>query len=254
MAFIESWLAWIDENPASTIELVFAAVVAWTAVINMRLSSRLTNAELDPAITVYLEMDRERFSTIYLVIKNVGRGSARNLRLVASPDQLITPQYPEDRLSRMAIFRSGLAFMGPQQELRSALGTFISLTKDPIAVDVSYEPDVPVRWRRRVMRTSYILDVSQFEGISYIGEHPAHTSAKALKQIAGDLRHIKQGGSWANVSVTVKRRYFLSNTIDRIVSRWFGVRSLDREDTGWRYFRVEIRRFLLDLWRRRRAR
>jgi hypothetical protein len=41
---------------------VFAGVVAWTAVVGMKLNRRLTDAELDPAITVYIEPDRHHFS------------------------------------------------------------------------------------------------------------------------------------------------------------------------------------------------
>lgn len=57
--------------------------VAWAPVASMRLSRRLARAELDPAITVTLEMDPERFRVIYLVVKNAGRGSARNVRPAA---------------------------------------------------------------------------------------------------------------------------------------------------------------------------
>lgn len=242
--------AWIEKNPASAIELAFTGVLAWTAVATMRLSTRLARAELDPAITVKLDLDLDRSWIIHLVVKNEGRGSARNVRLSTESDHSITPGHPDDKLTRMALFRMGLPFMGPQQEIRSALGTYMNLSKEPMVVHATYGPDEPRRWRQRTMRASFVLDVSQFEGISTIGDTPAVESARALNQMASDLRQIKQGGSSANVPVTVERRYFLTRRINQLLQRWFGIRYLGSDDTAWSYFRREVRRSFA-AWRRR---
>jgi hypothetical protein len=95
---------------------------------------------------------------------NTRRGSARNVRLSTDADHLITQGHMVNKLTRMAIFRTGLPFMGPQQELRSALNTYMSFSKEPIGVRATYEPDDDRRWRGRTMRSSFLLDVSQFEG------------------------------------------------------------------------------------------
>jgi len=243
---------WIEEHPASAIELIFAGVLAWAAVASMRLSSRLAGAELDPAITVTLELDPDRLWIIHFVVRNAGRGSARNVRLSTEADHSISPGHPDDKLTRMAIFRTGLPFMGPQQELRSAIGTYMSLSKEPIVVHAVYEPDDGRRWRRRTLRSSFVLDVSQFEGVSSIGDTPNSVAADSLEKIAKHVGHIAQGNSQGTLRVLVERRYFLSHSVNAFVHRWFGGQYLNRDYTPWKHFRAEVRRSIAQWWRARR--
>lgn len=206
---------WIPNHLTELVSLIFAGVVAWSAWGGTKLNRRLAEAELDPFVTIYIEPQRIYPYFLDLVIKNVGRGPARQLTFIVEPD---VPLWSNDthRLTNIAIFRRGMDFLAPSQEIRTFYGTYFELVKDPISIHVSYSKESLHRKAEQV-RSSFILDVTQFEGIGSIGEAPEKIATDALKSIAKDVGWIRQGGSWSNVTVTVRRRYALSGPINR---RW----------------------------------
>lgn len=219
---------WVADHLAVLAELLFAGVVAWTAVVGLRLNRRLADAELDPAITVYLEPDQLHWTLFDLVIRNAGRGTARNVRFTVEPDIPVDTDDQDSLLTRMAIFRRGINFMAPLQEIRTFYGSYVQLEKEPITVHVAYDRDTPHR-RGRTIRASFVLDVTEFEGLVTVGDPPELLVTKALGQIADDLNKIRQGGSGSNMTVTVKRRYFFSRFVNR---RW------QHFTQRWRNFRI----------------
>jgi len=234
---------WLADNWSDLGSLLFAGVVAWTAWVGVKLNRRLAEAELDPAISVYIEPDRMQWSFFDLVIKNAGRGSARNIRFTVTPDLPVEPDDRDSRLSRMAMFRDGINFMAPLQEIRTFYGSFMTLSKEPITIGVQYERESQDS-KRRTVRATFVLDIAPFEGLSRVGDPPEQTVATALANIARDLQAIKSGGSNWNPTITVRRRYFFSREVNQIFHRWFGRRYLNSEDTAWRYFRSEVRQAL----------
>jgi hypothetical protein len=159
------WIAevggWALGNFPELVSLIFAGVVAWTAIQSVKLNRRLVDAELDPAISVDLEVDRHRFQVLDLVIRNTGRGSARNVRFVVDPDEPIVTARADSRLTRMAIFRDGLKYLGPQQEIRTSLGSYLGLRKEPTWIHVTYERSANESATSKVFEGSFVLDVSQ---------------------------------------------------------------------------------------------
>lgn len=206
------------------------------------MNRRLTEAELDPAITIYVEADRLHWLFFDLVIKNAGHGPARNIQFTVDPDIPVETNDPDSCLSRMAIFQRGISFMAPLQEIRTFYGSFLQLTKEPITIHVSYDRETP-NAKGKTVKASFVIDIGQFQGISRVGEPYELTVTKALEKMATDLHAIKEGGSWSNVTVEVKRRYFFSHDVNRIWRRWFGGRYLNNtEFTAWQHFRKELRR------------
>lgn len=234
---------WFADNWSDLGSVVFAAVVAWTAWLGVKLNRRLADAELDPAISVYIEPDRIRWSFFDLVIRNVGRGPAWNVRFTVSPDIPVETDDADSRLSRMALIRDGINFMAPFQEIRTFYGSYVQLSKEPITINVRYDREMPDR-KRRTVQATFVLDVAPFHGLSRVGNPPELTIATALENMANDLREIQRGGSHWNPTITVMRRYFFSQEANRIFRRWFGRRYLDREDSAWRHFRAEVRQIV----------
>jgi hypothetical protein len=99
------------------------------------------------------------------------------------------------------------------------------------------------------MRSSFLLDVSQFEGISSVGETPASVTADSLEKIASPLSHIGRGNSQGTLNVVVQRRYFLSHSVNGFIHRWFGGQYLNSGYTPLRHFRTEVRRSVVQWWR-----
>lgn len=240
---------WIASNWTALGTFIFTAVVAWAAIVGHRLNERLTDAELDPAVTVYIELGRYAHSSFDLVIKNAGRGAARNVSFRVEPEGPGDASEGVPRLSNMAIFQRGIAFLGPSQELRTYYGSYPELEANPMLVHVTYERESSERRRQRMVG-NFPLDVRIFEGMSQVGEHPDITSARALKQIAEDVRQVRRGSDWATISVSVKRQYVFSRRVNELWNRWFGTPYIDSSASPWRTFRDELRRTLTDARRR----
>lgn len=240
---------WFTDYWTELGSLFFAAVVAWTAWVGVKLNRRLIDAELDPAITVYLEQDPMHFSFLILVIKNAGRGVARNIRFAVKPDIPVEANDPSTQLSRLAVFDRGISIMAPMQEIRTFYGAFPELTREPIDIYATYERDSPES-RQRSLRANFVLDVTLFEGLSQVGDPPELSAAQSLNKMAADIEKIRMGGSRSNVTVIVKRHYIFSNLAHRIRRRWFGERYLNSTQSPWQHFRKELYQTIVRRWRR----
>lgn len=245
---LRNLLSGIGTNWSAIVTLIFSGVVTWAAVINTRINARLADAELHPSISVFLELDHESRWFFDLVVRNSGRGIARNVRFQINPDIPVEINNPESRLTRIAFIRDGLGHLGSGQEMRSALNSFPAMAKTPIEIIVSYELD-SVSSRQQRIESRFVLDVREYEGIANLGQEPIAEIAKSMKQIADDIRNIKQGGSFANVTVTMKRRYFSSAWVNKQARRWFGSAALNRESLPSVYFWNEIKSSIGQWWR-----
>lgn len=232
---------------------LFTGVVEWTAIVGHRLTQRLTDAELDPAVVVFIESRRCHFSTFELVIKSVGRGAARNVKFRSEPGFAADADRTATRLLNMAIFERGIPFPGPSQETRTYYGSFRRLEAAPLALHVTYERD-PAERRRKTLQADFTIDVRIFDGTMQVGEQPEVTSAKALKQIADDVRGVRRGGPLGPLSVSPSRRYVFSQRINRFWNRWSGTPYIDSGATGWHTFRTELWRTLVGVGLRLRKR
>lgn len=238
-------------NWSTIVTLIFSGVVAWAAVINTRVSARLADAELQPAISVFLELDHERRWFFDLVVRNSGRGTARNVRFQVIPDVPVETNDPESRLTRIAFIGNGLGHLGSGQEMRSALNSYPEMATTPIEIIVTYEPDrASIRPKR--LESRFVLDIREFDGIASLGQEPIAEIADSMKKIAGDIRNIRQGGSFSNVTVTVRRRYFSSAWVNRQTRRWFGLPTFNRRRSIYAHFRNEVSKSMAQWWKARR--
>lgn len=210
---------WSGEHLTELLGILFTGVVAWSAVISTRLSRRLADAELDPLLTMYLEPQQFQPFFVDLVLKNSGRGPAKQVKFEVVPNINLW-QGDDFKLTHLAFIRDGLGFLAPYQEIRTLFGTYSELVKKPISVHISYLKD-DIRGQSKHAFAKFILDVSQYDGISSIGEHPHVEAAKALASLARDVNLINKGGSWSNLAVTVKRNYFFSGHVNR---QWYKLR------------------------------
>lgn len=108
-------------------------------------------------------------SLLYIVVKNIGRRVARNIRFVlTSPARTANNR----ELSEQGCFRDGLKVMSPGREVRFLFGSFSDVFHIPspatktFEVTVTYDDVAPEGSQR--YEEAFLLDAAQFEGIDQL--------------------------------------------------------------------------------------
>jgi hypothetical protein len=155
---------------------------------------KLRHIETDPEITVFLDRNARAFGTsIELVVKNVGRGQAYELRFTVDPDPEIWPDW---KISSMTMISEGLSHMAPGHELRLDLGTYQQVNKGPITISVAYKSKKPRLVRMSSFSDSYTIDVRQFEqSFDTAGEDPQVELIAAVRHITTAIGGVSRSTS-----------------------------------------------------------
>lgn len=170
-------------------------VAAWAVLparAQIREMRRSREEEMRPFVLVSFQQSRVSRKLLNLVIENVGRTAAHDVRFTFEPELARTndEEYP---LREWPPIRDGVAIMPPGWR-REALFDF---GPDRAAADLPSRSDVTVRLKdgrgREQSPQHYVLDVDQFEGVEYIEEQGAHHAAKALQGIE---RALKRASDW----------------------------------------------------------
>jgi hypothetical protein len=175
-----------------------AVATVVTTVLNQRLvreTVSLRKAETDPDIALYIEPRKHQHGFYNVVIRNVGRGPAYRVSFLMdrSWDGL-----KDSHFSDMVLFKDGVKYLAPDQEIRSFVGTFQDLDRGPLTVGPTYYGKAG---RRSLFTEEFTLDVRQFMGTVGVGRSPEREVVGALKQIAQDLHRLQLG--WRTLRVRV---------------------------------------------------
>jgi hypothetical protein len=207
-------MAWLNQHQAAVIALatvvtavtsvvlaVTTIVYAWHTRNLANENTRLRKAETDPQVVAYASIDPLVFGAMNFVIANVGRGPARNVRfdVVTGGDDFGTK---EVRLPHAAVTFNFL----PQDE---KISQFMNMgwtllappALAPFKVDVAYESMDGEKYKSR-----FIIDISPFTGLVRLGEPPEEQIAKAVKEIADEVKRWTRGRLPAEVITSRERQ------------------------------------------------
>lgn len=164
----------------TAIELMCTTIVyviyTWQLAVENRL---LRKASTDPRVVGYATINPRVFGAIEFVIRNVGKGPARNVsyKIVSGGDDL--------NMKGVRLLPSGVAFAFlPQDEQLSApMGMGWDLLKQPciapFEIELSYSDLTGQPHSER-----FKIDVGQFAGLSRLGKPSDEETAEAIKKIA----------------------------------------------------------------------
>ena len=175
---------------AETWLVVFSGVVAVStfvyAILTCRLVSetrRMRLAQTEPMVSVTYHPREEWINFIDFRIKNVGAGPALDISLEVDPD---FEYVPDKLLSELNLFKNGLNYLGPGDELRFFLTSLTengaAKTETPFEIRVTYRGTIGKKKTDR-----YVIDFSEFEGIMQLGKPPLHEIADSMKDLARRL-------------------------------------------------------------------
>lgn len=213
-----------DEAERERLGIVVSLMAAFAAIIVALLTAqnvesaqelvketvRLRRLESDPDIGIYLEKHTDSTWVIDMIIKNVGRGPAYDVRFQADSNQELWSGY---KLSEVWLIQNGLDYMAPGQTIRMTLGGFVELTKDPIQLVVNYRGGEKTS-EPQTFSAPFALMVNQFRGMFEImGESPEEQSSRALKEMAQAVQNV--ASNRATISIDISRVLWLRRKRNR---------------------------------------
>lgn len=150
------------------VTLIFSGVVTASTVVYVILTSNLVKETrksreffLEANIVAYLSNSENDPSRVYLNIKNIGKGVARDVSFKITKDI----DYPNSfRLNEFGIFKRGMRFLPPDYKLRYFLLDIRNdneKQEDSISFNVIYKDSL-----NKVYNHSFTLCFNEIEGMS----------------------------------------------------------------------------------------
>lgn len=194
------------------IMVIFTVVIALATVVYAVLTAvlaretiRLREVETEPQICVYLESHKVHDFLLELVVRNIGKAPAYDLRwdFDANAPLVATLREQKFDLAELGFFR-GTDYMAPGREYRTVLGSSHTiLAKDdipPLGLCVTFHNK-----QERQYSDTFLLDPQEFWGARYSSgpdiAKKLDEVKKELHAVVMELRSIKAGLS-SNVEDT----------------------------------------------------
>lgn len=168
-------------------QVIFSGVVAVSTVCYVVLTWRLVEeqralrrAETEPQVSVYVENSPRAFIIFDLVIANIGRGPAYDVKLsMIGEDWMIQER---EKLSATGPFKHGIAYLAPGQALRFFVGTGPEIYKTgrhSFSVRAVYRDAM-----QQQKEEDFVVSFLHFWDWTTVGEDPALRVAKSLEAVA----------------------------------------------------------------------
>ncbi len=176
-----------DQVPFWTaVAALAASATALVTIVYTYFTARLVQAQGEPKVIVYVRHDVDRPSLLILVIENIGRDIARNVRFRPSrplPSQAFGIAGRQGAAKQMSDgpFIQGIPSLGPGDSRVITWGQYGSLAASigptPIELEYTYKHG------RRTLTGTTALEVQSFANTD-ASTRPAVASAQALKDLA----------------------------------------------------------------------
>lgn len=147
-------------------------------------------------VVIYAQVDRKRSTIINLVIHNIGKGIARDIKFIC-PDGIPKAAYGISGLNEpLKIYESGalskgLPILFPDEKLVYSWGQFGGLKEaldgKPLEIEVIFFSRNRLQLMRRKTRNKLVIDIAAFEGVDISTTIFEQEVKKSLQAIAKSL-------------------------------------------------------------------
>lgn len=184
----------INQN-SGLIMLIFTGVVAFATAIYAYLTwllvyetKEMRKAQTEPNISITVEPREEWINFIDMKIMNIGSGPAYDIKFETTHD---FECFKGKFLSKMKIMQ-GIKYLAPNQKIQFFLTNlteeFEEKIKNPFTIKVTYKNKLDENFTE-----PFVIDFSQFEGMSQLGEPPLYKIANAMEDIKRDISRLSTG-------------------------------------------------------------
>jgi len=202
---------------AASISALFAALYTW-------LTFRLVRSQSEPNVVVYVKHDYSRTTILQIIVENIGRGIANDIRFKSSrPIPAQAMGVAVDEAKRAVTMTEGpliegIPALGPGDSRRITWGQFGGLVKElgdeKIILEYEYKDG-----HRKMPSREAILEYQSFKGTD-ANDSEAVRMIRELRRVADALERIKTnsegyGYSLENLTTSVDD---IQRSLDRLIT------------------------------------
>ena len=184
--------SFMNTNSGSIIAIltfVLAVITGMYAFLTWKMvkeTKKMREIQSEPQISVFYKSKDEYINLIDIVIKNIGQGPAYKLTFKTNPDF----EYSEGKkISELNIFKNGLKYLAPNQELVFFLNSLIEISSKKLCssfdVTVNYEDESGKKYER-----NYNIDLSEIFGLRHVGGPPLKKIADQIEKIVDEIKKL----------------------------------------------------------------
>ena len=154
---------------------------------------KMRNAQTEPCVDITYRSRDEWVMLIDIVIKNIGLGPAHDIKfdIISLTKDEVTTELVEE-LKKRHFLSSGLNYLSPGQEISSfftnASTKFKAKMESRILIKTSYKNATGKNYSNE-----YMINLSEFKGITKIGQSQLYKIAQNIEEIKKDIEHFTSG-------------------------------------------------------------
>ena len=188
--------------------LLVTSILVYLTSRYVKLTNQLVQTQEVPYVIVYARHDESRPSILQIIIENVGRGVAEDIRfdlsrpMPADAFGIDVKEAKDPKKMDSGPLIVGIPGLGPGDKRKITWGQYGGLSrglgKDVVFIKTKF------KYRGREMNpVTNVLDIRSFEGTDATDPDGARQSAKQLKRIADVFDHASTG--FKSISVDLKK-------------------------------------------------
>ncbi len=209
--------AWTPEDWSALsagVTAIVAVVAALFAFLQVRQARLLREEQAQPFVVVDFESSAVWQNAIELVIENIGKTVARDVRVTFDPPLESTEQHEGYDLSKSVLLAEGIPTMPPGKRVAALFD--LSHKRYDSGLPMSYVATVnfsDARGKRQDALT-YVLDLNFRYGLMRFTEYGLHDGVKAIREIRDTMK------KWTAVHPRGLRVYTVDDDARRFDERW----------------------------------
>lgn len=233
---------------ASLVFLIVYVIKTWEMASATRKAAEATeksvteiretrDQETAPFVIAYFDVQTES-SLIYLVVKNIGRTVATQVKLTFTPS--LRSSNDNRLLGEVGFIKNGIESMPPNYEIRTLVDSSVAYfgkKEIPLKYDVEITCYGGLESKKRV--TNLQLDLSANKGISYVRNKTMDNLVDEVEKLVKESREIKSAAS--DIAAALEQGIFISNAS-------LSVTKLEPDMKNWKKYLIAKLNEFENLW------
>lgn len=154
----------------------------------LRETIKLRKVETEPEISIFLEKSPsgENFD---ILVKNIGKGSAYNLKFTYDNDPDILKQYKYFKINELGFF-NGVKYMAPNQQYRTFFGGYAMFAKPlppPLNINAEY-----FNKSGSLIKDNFVINTSEYWGTLSLQTTKLNDINKSLMEISKNINNLQK--------------------------------------------------------------